>query len=102
MKFNAARRKLLEGEGHARLRECGYGIAQLSSLPEGVLVSIKGKVTSVEKDHYVVTADGATCKVVPATKGDATDAAFNGKTVAVNGCWWKFGEEMRVTWAEVK
>ena len=80
-----------------------YAVSALKDLPEGALVSVKGKITSVEKDHYVVTAaDGAICNVVPKAKGDATDAAFNGKDVTVYGCWWKYGDEMRVTWAELR
>ena len=79
-----------------------YAISALKDLPEGALVSIKGKVTSVEKDHYVLTAADATCSVVPKAKGDATDAGFNGKDVTAYGCWWKYGDEMRITWAELR
>jgi hypothetical protein len=79
-----------------------YAMSQLANLPEGALVSVKGKVTGVEKNHYLVSGDGVTLKVVPATKGDETDPSLNGKEVTVNGCWWTVSGEKRITWAELK
>ena len=79
-----------------------YAVSALKGLPEGALVSVKGTITGVEKDHYVLSADGVTCNVVPKAKGDATDASVNGKEVTAYGCWWKYGDEMRVTWAELR
>ncbi len=80
----------------------GYRVSQLSRLPEGALVTIKGTLTAVEKDHYVVESDGASVKVMPRTVATATDPALLGKAVTVNGCLWGVSGEQRITWAGIE
>ncbi len=77
-------------------------LPRLAALAEGALVSFKGKVTAVEADAYVVSADGATVKVMPRTVASAANPELNGRDVAVQGCLWKCNGEKRVVWAEVK
>ncbi|MBM4036428.1 MAG: hypothetical protein FJ291_32230, partial [Planctomycetes bacterium] len=77
-------------------------VPRLAALPEGALVAFKGKVTAVEPDAYVVSANGAAVKVMPRTVASATNPELDGRDVTVQGCLWKCSGERRVVWAEVK
>jgi hypothetical protein len=79
-----------------------YAVPKLAALPEGALVSFKGKVTAVDATAYTVTADGATIKVMPKTPAGVTNPELKGKDVAVKGCVWVCKGQKRVTWAEVE
>jgi hypothetical protein len=79
-----------------------YPLRKLADQPEGTLAVFKGKVTAVEPDAYVVSADGAAVKVMPQTVAGATDAELKGRDVTVRGCIWTCGGQKRVVWAEVK
>ena len=78
-----------------------YSIGQLAALPESALVTFDGKVTEVGKDFYTVTNGGASIKVMPSTKGSATDASLADKDVTVKGGTWIVSGEKRVTFADV-
>ena len=77
-------------------------VAKLAAQAEGTLVFFQGKVTAAEADAYVVSADGATVKVMPRTVASATNPDLNGRDVTVKGCLWTCRGEKRVLWAEVK
>ena len=79
-----------------------FPVAKLAAQAEGTLVSFQGKVTAVEADAYVVSADGATIKVMPRTVASAASPELNGRDVTVKGCLWTCRGEKRVLWAEVK
>jgi hypothetical protein len=79
-----------------------YALPKLAALPEGRLVSFKGKVSAVDPTAYTLTADGANIKVMPQTVASATKADLNGRDVTVKGCIWICKGQKRVTWAEVK
>jgi hypothetical protein len=79
-----------------------YAVAKLAALPEGTLVSFKGKVSAVDPTAYTLTADGATIKAMPQTPASATTPELDGKDVTVKGCIWLCKGQKRVTWAEVK
>jgi len=78
-----------------------YSVGQLAALPESALVTFDGKITEVGKDFYTVTNGGASVKVMPRTKGSATDASLADKDVTVKGGTWIVSGEKRVTWADV-
>jgi hypothetical protein len=78
-----------------------YSVGQLAALPESALVTFDGNITQVGKDFYTVTNGGASIKVMPKTKGSATDASLADKDVTVKGGTWIVSGEKRVTWADV-
>ncbi|MCY3023886.1 MAG: hypothetical protein NTW87_33320, partial [Planctomycetota bacterium] len=77
-------------------------LPKLAEQAEGTLVSFKGKVTAFEADHYTVSGDGATVKVMPQTVASATNPELKDRDVTVKGCVWIVSGEKRVVWAEVK
>jgi hypothetical protein len=79
-----------------------YPLSQLANQAEGALVAFTGRVTGVETNAYIVSADGASIKVMPQTVACATDATLRDRDVAVKGCLWNRGNEKRVVWAELK
>jgi hypothetical protein len=79
-----------------------FPVRKLAAQAEGTLVSFHGKVTAVEPDAYVVSADGASVKVMPRTVASATHPELQGRDVTVKGCLWTCRGEKRVAWAEVK
>jgi len=79
-----------------------YPLRGLAALPEGTLVTFRGKVTAVAPDHYTVTSGAASIRVRPRTVADATDAKLKGRDVTVRGCLWNVEGRKCVTWAELK
>jgi hypothetical protein len=77
-------------------------LPRLAAQAEGTLVFFQGKVTAVEADAYVVSADGANVKVMPRTVASATNPELEGRDVTVKGCLWTCLGQKRVVWAEVK
>ena len=76
-------------------------LPRLAEQAEGTLVSFRGRISTVEADAYVVSADGAKIRVMPRTVASATDPKLDGCDVAVKGCLWMCRGEKRVEWAEV-
>lgn len=79
-----------------------YKVSELAGLDEGALATFEGNVKDAAADYYTIEAEGASINVVPKTKGSATDASLKNTNVIISGCLWKCGDEMRITWADVK